>query len=106
VACWAAPRAIVRRLELPIGALRPSLLATAALSAAMIATTAAVGVYLVAMLVDAPVLASSANGPLALASTADLITAQFAPMVLLSALATMSVRRGLRSSDRQGAAQA
>ncbi|HEX4363077.1 MAG TPA: hypothetical protein VHZ75_00890 [Solirubrobacteraceae bacterium] len=106
VACWAAPRAILRRLAPPIGALRPSLLATAALSAAMIATTAAVGVYLVAMLADAPALASSANGPLALASTTELIGAQLAPMVLLSVLATTSVRRGLRACEPQGVAQA
>ncbi len=96
-ACWAAPRALMRRIgplgrELPIAAV-----ALAVVAAAMVVATAATAAYLAALLVDTPGLAASANGPHGLSSTTTSIAGQLFVMLALSGAAALSASRGLRA---------
>lgn len=95
--CWLSPRAIMRRIELQRRELALSVPAMTAVTLCMLVITVATGVYLVAILLDAPALASGGNGPWQLISTATSISIQLAGMLALSAIATLSAVRGMRS---------
>lgn len=96
-ACWAAPRALMRRIG-PLGReLSFAAVALAVVAAAMVVVTAATAVYLAALLVDTPGLAASANGPHGLSSTTTSIAGQLIIMLALSAAAALSASRGLHA---------
>lgn len=97
VACWAAPRAIMRRIELPRGVLRFAVPAVGVVALCMVAVAIAVGSFLGGIVVDAPQLGSSGNGPGQLIDVTSSIAIQFAGMLALSAGAMLSASRGLRS---------
>ena len=95
-ACWAAPRAIMRRLAWDAGKLALPVIGMAGVSACMLAATAAVALYLTALLSSTPELAASGNGPFTILDTTTMIAAQVLAMLALSAMALLSVSRGLR----------
>jgi hypothetical protein len=66
------------------------------LARVMTALTIAVGTYAVLLIVEAPDLAASPNGPLRL-STATVLASQAVGMVLIATLATITTRRGMRA---------
>jgi hypothetical protein len=74
---------------------RPAVLAVAAASLCMAVTTAGVALYLAALVTDAPSLAASTNGPLAVFDTTTLVTLELAAMIVASSLALVSADRGL-----------
>jgi hypothetical protein len=96
-ACWAAPRAIMRRIDVPREALALSVPAVALVALCMAAVAVATGVFLVAILADAPRAAASGNGPGQLIDVTTSIAIQFVAMVGLSAAAAVSAARGLGS---------
>ncbi|HEY4809935.1 MAG TPA: hypothetical protein VIH71_02650 [Solirubrobacteraceae bacterium] len=96
-ACWLLPRAIMRRiggLERELSLAVPAL---ALVAVAMAMCTLALGIYLAALLADAPGLAASANGPGGFTNVAVGIVVQLVAMTLASAVACVSARRGIRA---------
>jgi hypothetical protein len=77
-----------KELTLPV-------VAMAGVCVCMAVITAALAVYLVALLSDAPALAATGNGPLTVLDTTTVIGVQLVAMLALSALALLGVRRGL-----------
>lgn len=100
VACWAAPRAILRRIAVPRGAYAVALPALGLASLGMAAVTAATGVFLAGLVVDAPALGAMGNGPGQLIDVTTSIAIQFAAMLACTAGAAVSAARGLRSLPR------
>ena len=94
--CWAAPRAIMRRLAWDAQDLKLPVVAMAGVCACMLVMTTALATYLWALLSDAPALASSGNGPLSVLDTKTLLALELLAMFVLSAMALVSVRRGLK----------
>jgi hypothetical protein len=97
VCCWAAPRAILRRLEVARTPLAVATYALAGVAACMWAVAIATAVYLAAILADAPVLAASGDGPGAFSLTDVDIALELAAMLALSAVAALSAARGARA---------
>lgn len=95
-ACWAAPRAIMARIELPRGAVKLSVTALGLVSVCMTAAALATGAFLIGVVLDAPRLGASGNGPGQLIDVTTSIAVQFAGMFALSAGAVLSAARGLR----------
>ncbi|MGD0196662.1 MAG: hypothetical protein ABSC56_01965 [Solirubrobacteraceae bacterium] len=96
-ACWAAPRAIMRRIDVPRSAFARSVPAIALVALCMTTVALATGVFLVGILADAPRLGASGNGPGQLINVTTSIAIQFTGMLGLSAVAAVSAARGLRS---------
>ena len=96
-ACWAAPRAIMRRIDVPRRALIVSVPAIALVALCMALIALATGAFLVGIIIDAPHLGADSNGPGQLINVTTSIAIQFAAMLLLSAIAALSAARGLRS---------
>lgn len=94
--CWAAPRTIMRRLAWEARDLKLPVVAMAGVCACMLVMTAALAAYLAALLSDAPGLAASGNGPLAVLDTKTLLALELIAMLALSAIALLSVSRGVR----------
>ncbi len=96
-ACWAAPRAIMRRIEVPRRAFALSVPAVGLVALCMAAVALATGVFLVGIIADAPGVGASGNGPAQLIDVTTSIAIQFTGMLVLSAVAALSGVRGLRS---------
>lgn len=96
-ACWAAPRALMRRLEVPPSALAFSVAAVGLVALCMVAIAVGTGVFLVGIVGDAPNVGASGNGPAQLLNVTTSIALQFVAMLGLSAVAVVSAARGLRS---------
>lgn len=96
-ACWAAPRAIMRRIDLPGRAFAFSVPAVALVALCMATVAVATGVFLAAIVADAPRVGASGNGPGQLINVTTSIALQFIGMLGLSAVAAVSAARGLRS---------
>jgi hypothetical protein len=96
-ACWAAPRAIMRRIDVPRRAFALSLPAVALVALCMAAVALATGVFLIGIVADAPHLGASGNGPGQLINVTTSIAIQFVGMLGLSGVAAVSAARGLRS---------
>ncbi len=97
VACWAAPRAIMRRVEIRRRAFAISVPAIALVALCMAVIALAIGVFLVGILADSPSIGAAGNGPGQLIDVTTSIAIQLAAMLALSALAGLSAARGLRS---------
>lgn len=95
-ACWAAPRAIMRRLQTPRAALLVSVPAVGVVALAMVVVAAAIGFFLVGIVADAAQVGASGNGPGQLIDVTTSIAIQFAAMLGLGAAAALSATRGLR----------
>lgn len=97
-ACWAAPRAIMRRLAVvPPRAFAFSVVAVGLVAVCMMAIAVATGVFLVGIVADASNVGASGNGPGQLLNVTTSIALQFTAMLGLSAVAAVSAARGLRS---------
>jgi MFS family permease len=96
-ACWAAPRAIMRRIDVPRRAFAFSVPAAGLVAFGMAAAAVATGVFLVGIVADAPQVGASGNGPGQLIDVTASIALQFIAMLGLSAVAAVSVARGRRS---------
>ncbi len=96
VACWAAPRAIMRRVDLPRSVFAVSVPAIALVALCMAVIALATGVFLIGILADAPDLGAAGNGPGQLINVTTSIAIQLAAMLALSAVAALSAARGLR----------
>jgi len=96
-ACWAASRALVRRIDPPAVALAFSVAAVALVTLCMAVVTVATCVFLVGILVDAPQAGAAGNGPGQLVDVTTSIAVQLIGMLAVSAAAALSSVRGLRS---------
>ena len=96
-ACWAAPRAIMRRIDVPRRAFALSVPAVALVALCMAAIAVATGVFLAGIVADAPHVGASGNGPGQLINVTTSIAIQFIAMLALSAVAAVSAARGVRS---------
>jgi magnesium-transporting ATPase (P-type) len=95
--CWRAPRAILRRVDAGRGALAISLRALSGVAVCMWAVSAGTAIYLATILTEAPSLAASADGPGGISVTDVDIAMQLVAMLVLSAMAALSARRGSRA---------
>lgn len=96
-ACWAAPREIMRRIEIPRAAYRVSIPALGIVALCMVAIALATGVFLIGLATDAPGVGASGNGPGQVLTVTASIAIQFAAMLVLGASAAVSAARGLRA---------
>ncbi|MBV9819981.1 MAG: hypothetical protein JOZ07_16745 [Solirubrobacterales bacterium] len=96
-ACWAAPRAIMRRIDIPRSAFAMSVPAMALVALCMAVIALATAVFLVGIIADAPHVGAAGNGPGQLVDVTASIAIQLAVMLALSAVAACSAARGLRS---------
>lgn len=96
-ACWAAPRAIMRRIDVPRNAFAFSVPAIALVALCMAAVAAASGLFVIGVIADAPSVGASGNGPGQLVNVTTSLAIQFIGMLGLSAVATVSAGRGLRT---------
>ena len=97
VLCWVAPRAILRRIDVGRPALTFAVSAASVVAICMSLATLATAFYLVAILVDAPGLAASPDGPGGISITAVDLGLQLVAMLALSAMAALSTQRGARA---------
>lgn len=95
--CWAAPRAIMRRIEIPRGTYSVSIVALALVALCMAVIALATGAFLVGTVADAPNIGAAGNGPGQLINVTASLAIQLAAMLVLSAGAALSASRGLRS---------
>jgi hypothetical protein len=95
-ACWAAPRAIMRRIDIPRSAVVVSVPAIALVAFCMTVIAIATGVFLIGIIADAPQLGATSNGPGQLINVTTSIAIQLAVMLALGATAAVSAARGLR----------
>jgi hypothetical protein len=95
-ACWAAPRAIMRRIDIPRSAFALSVPAMALVALCMAVIALATGVFLIGILADAPHVGSTGNGPGQLINVTTSIAIQLAAMLILGAVSVLSAARGLR----------
>lgn len=93
IGCALAGRLGLFAITVPRDVLRASAACATVVVLGMIGIAVATAVYLVALLHDAPGLASEGNGPLELASVATSLGIQLAVMALVAAVATVSTRR-------------
>jgi MFS family permease len=96
-ACWAAPRAIMRRIDIPRSAFTVSVPTMAIVALCMAVIALATGVFLIGIIVDAPHAGAAGNGPGQLINVTVSIAIQLAAMLALSAVAALSTERGLRN---------
>lgn len=96
-ACWAAPRAIMRRVAIPRSAFAVSVPAMALVALCMAVIALATGVFLIGIIADAPHLGAAGNGPGQLIDVTTSIAIQLAAMIAFSSVAALSAARGLRS---------
>ncbi len=96
-ACWAAPRALMRRIDVAPRAFAFSVAAVGLVALCMVAIAVATCVFLVGIVADAPNVGASGNGPAQLINVTTSIALQFTAMLGLSAVAAVSAARGLRS---------
>lgn len=97
VACWVAPRAIMRRIDVPPSTFVFSVPAVGLVALCMVAVAVATCVFLVGIVADAPHVGASGNGPAQLIDVTTSIAIQCTAMLALSAAAVVSAARGLRS---------
>ncbi|HEX8977543.1 MAG TPA: hypothetical protein VF781_13620 [Solirubrobacteraceae bacterium] len=97
LACWAAPRAIMRRIDIPRSAFAVSIPAIALVAVCMAVIALATGVFLTGIVADSPSVAAAGNGPGQLIDVTTSIAIQLTAMLALSAAAVLSAARGLRS---------
>ena len=97
VACWAAPRAIMRRIEIPRSTFAVSIPAMALVGLCMGVIALAAGVFLVGISADSPNVGAAGNGPGQVIDVTTSLAIQFIAMLTLSAVAALSAARGLRS---------
>jgi hypothetical protein len=98
-ACWAAPRAIMRRIEIPRGAFLISLPAIALVALCMLVVAVATGAFMVGIVAEAPQLGASGNGPGQLIDVTTSLAIQFVVMLGLSVCAGFSAARGVRAAQ-------
>jgi hypothetical protein len=96
-ACWAAPRVIMTRIDIPRRVLLLSVPAIALVALCMAVVALATGAFLVGILADTPRLGTAGNGPGQLIDVTTSIAIQFAAMLPLAGIAGLSVARGLRA---------
>lgn len=96
VACWGAPRAIMRRIEIPRSSFAVSIPAMALVALCMAVIALATGVFLVGIIADSPNIGAAGNGPGQVIEVTTSIAIQFIAMLALSAVAALSAARGLR----------
>lgn len=96
-ACWAAPRAIMRRIDIPRSTFAVSIPAVALVAICMAVVALATGVFLAGIVADSPNIGAAGNGPGQLLNVTTSIAIQFTAMLALSAAAALSAARGLRS---------
>lgn len=101
IACWAAPRAIMRRLQLPRVAWLLCVPALAVVAVSMVVVAAATGIFLIGLVADASNLGAMGNGPGQVINVTVSIAIQFAAMLALGATAAISATRGLRATAAQ-----
>lgn len=99
-ACWAAPRAIMRRIDIPRSAFVVSVPAMALVALCMAVIALATGVFLAGIIADSPNIGAEGNGPGQLIDVTTSISIQLTAMLALSAIAVLSAARGLRSLAR------
>jgi hypothetical protein len=97
-ACWAAPRALMRRIDVPPSAFAFSVVAVGLVALCMVAIAVATGVFLVGIAADASHVGASGNAPLQLINVTTSIAIQFTAMLGLSAVAAVSAARGFRAA--------
>jgi hypothetical protein len=97
LACWAAPRAIMRRIDIPRSTFAVSIPAMALVALCMAVIALATGVFLAGIITDSPNIGAAGNGPGQLIDVTSSIAIQLAAMLVLSAVAALSAVRGLRS---------
>ncbi len=97
LACWAAPRAIMRRIDIPRSTFAVSISAMALVALCMAVIALATGVFLTGIIIDSPNVGAAGNGPGQLIDVTTSIAIQLAAMLALSAVAALSAVRGLRS---------
>ncbi|MBV9310049.1 MAG: hypothetical protein JOZ73_04415 [Solirubrobacterales bacterium] len=96
-ACWAAPRAIMRHIDIPRAAFAVSVPAIALVALCMTTVAVATAVFLIGIAADAPHVGAAGNGPGELIDVTSSIAIQFTAMLSLSALAVFSAVRGRHS---------
>jgi hypothetical protein len=96
-ACWAAPRAIIRRIDVPRSAFALSVPALGLVALCMVAIAVSTGAFLIGILADAPQVGASGDGPGQLINVTTSIAIQFTGMLVVSAVAVLSAARGFRS---------
>jgi hypothetical protein len=96
-ACWAASRALLRRIELGREQIVPATAAVAAVALAMLASAVAMALYLAVMVLDAPAIATTADGPGGIGMIGPDVGVQLVAILGLSTIALVSARRGLSS---------
>jgi hypothetical protein len=96
-ACWVAPRALMRRIEVPPSTFAFSVPTIGLVALCMVAVAVATCVFLVGIVADAPHVGASGNGPAQLIDVTTSIAIQCTAMLTLSAAAVFSATRGLRS---------
>jgi len=96
-ACWVAPRAIMRRIDVPPSTFAFSVPTIGLVALCMVAVAVATCVFLVGIVADAPHVGASGNGPAQLIDVTTSIALQCTAMLALSAAAVVSAARGLRS---------
>jgi hypothetical protein len=94
--CTLATRTGLMRTGFKPGPLVVGVVGAWLLGRTMTALTVAIGTYAVVLMIKAPTLAASPNGPLEL-STSTVLVSQVVGMVLVSILATITTRRGMRA---------
>jgi len=97
LACWAAPRAIMRRIDIPRSTFAVSIPAVALVALCMAVIALATGVFLTGIIIDSPNVGAAGNGPGQLIDVTTSIAIQLTAMLALSAVAAISAMRGLRS---------
>ena len=97
LACWAAPRAIMRRIDIPRSTFAVSIPAMALVALCMVVIALATGVFLTGIIIDSPNVGAAGNGPGQLIDVTTSIAIQLTAMLALSAVAAISAMRGLRS---------
>ena len=97
LACWAAPRAIMQRIDVPRSTFAFSIPAMALVALCMALITLATGAFLAGTIADAPNIGAAGNGPGQLINVTASIAIQFSAMLALSVAAALSAARGLRS---------
>jgi hypothetical protein len=97
LACWAASRAIMRRVDIPRSTFAVSIPAMALVALCMAVIALATGVFLAGIIADSPNVGAAGNGPGQLIDVTTSIVIQLITMLALSAVAALSAVRGLHS---------
>jgi hypothetical protein len=100
LACALACRAVLFEIPVPSRWLRSALASGTVVTTAMLAVGTATAIYAIALMVSAPVLAGTVNGPFQLVTTCASLIVQAVAMAVLCALAGVTVRRGWTAASR------